>query len=78
MPEHSDYALNFINAVRWIKQNLREAKTSGGISNLSFAFRGNNFIREALHSVFLFHAIEAGLDMGIVNAGNLYVSYNFV
>lgn len=73
MTEHSNYAVDFINSVRWIKQNLPGAKTSGGISNLSFAFRGNNFIREALHSVFLFHAIEAGLDMGIVNAGNLPV-----
>ena len=67
--EHNNYAVDFINAVKWIKVNLPEAKTSGGISNLSFSFRGNDFIREAMHSVFLFHAIKAGLDMGIVNAG---------
>jgi len=73
MPEHSNYALDFINAVSWIKQNLPAVKTSGGVSNLSFAFRGNDYIREALHSVFLFHAIEAGLDMAIVNAANLPV-----
>ncbi len=73
MAEHSNYALDFINAVSWIKQNLPGAKTSGGVSNLSFAFRGNDLLREALHSVFLFHAVAAGLDMGIVNAGNLPV-----
>jgi 5-methyltetrahydrofolate--homocysteine methyltransferase len=69
--EHAEYAHDFIKAVRWIKQNLPGVSTSGGVSNLSFAFRGNNYIREALHSVFLYHAISAGLDMGIVNAGNL-------
>ncbi len=71
--EHDNYALDFINATRWIKQNLPHAKVSGGISNLSFAFRGNNAVREAMHSVFLYHAIEAGLDMGIVNAGMLQI-----
>jgi len=71
IPEHNNYAVEFINAVKWIKDNLPLCKTSGGISNLSFAFRGNNYIREAMHSVFLYHAINAGLDMGIVNAGAL-------
>lgn len=65
--EHDNYARDYINAVRWIKQNLSGAKTSGGVSNLSFAFRGNNTIRKAMHSVFLYHAIEAGLDMAILN-----------
>ena len=69
--EHNNYALDFIRATRWIKEHLPEAKVSGGISNLSFAFRGNNVVREAIHSVFLYHAIHAGLDMGIVNAGQL-------
>jgi len=73
MPEHNNYALDFIKAVKWIKQNLPYAKTSGGISNLSFAFRGNNTVREAMHSVFLYHAVKAGLDMGIVNAGLLQI-----
>jgi 5-methyltetrahydrofolate--homocysteine methyltransferase len=73
LEEHNNYAVDFIETVRWIKQNLPEAKVSGGISNLSFAFRGNNIIREAIHSVFLYHAIRAGLDMGIVNAGMLAV-----
>ena len=73
MPEHNNYAVDFIRAIKWIKENLPYAKTSGGISNLSFAFRGNNMVREAMHSVFLFHAIKAGLDMGIVNAGLLQV-----
>lgn len=73
MDEHNRYALDFIESVRWVKQNLPFAKTSGGISNLSFAFRGNEALREAIHAVFLFHAIKAGLDMGIVNAGNLPV-----
>jgi len=67
------YGVDYIEAVRWIKQNLPGAKTSGGISNLSFAFRGNNPVREAMHSVFLFHAIAAGLDMGIVNPGMLQI-----
>src|SRR5574344_1639669 len=71
--EHSRYAVDFIEAVRWIKHNLKGAYTSGGISNLSFAFRGNNKVREAMHSAFLYHAIEAGLDMGIVNPGMLEV-----
>ena len=71
--EHATYGLDFIEATRWIKQNLPGAKVSGGISNVSFSFRGNNPVREAIHAVFLFHAIQAGLDMGIVNAGALVV-----
>jgi 5-methyltetrahydrofolate--homocysteine methyltransferase len=71
MEEHNNYAVDFIDATRWIKQNLPRAKVSGGISNISFSFRGNNAVREAMHSAFLFHAIKAGLDMGIVNAGML-------
>src|SRR6185436_7508796 len=71
--EHANYGVDFIEATRWIKQNLPGALVSGGISNVSFSFRGNNPVREAIHSVFLFHAIEAGLDMGIVNAGALVV-----
>ena len=73
MEEHNNYALDFINSVRWIKENLPFAKTSGGISNVSFSFRGNDTVREAIHSVFLFHAIAAGLDMGIVNPGMLQI-----
>ncbi|MGD8202066.1 methionine synthase [Ornithinimicrobium sp. W1679] len=73
MEEHDRYALDFIEATRWIKENLPGALVSGGISNVSFSFRGNNTVREAMHSVFLFHAIRAGLDMGIVNAGMLGV-----
>ena len=73
MEEHNNYALDFINATRWIKQNLPGAKISGGVSNISFSFRGNNKVREAMHSAFLFHAIKAGMDMGIVNAGMLEV-----
>lgn len=73
LEEHNNYAVDFIEAVRWIKKNLPLAKTSGGISNVSFSFRGNNIIREAIHSVFLFHAIRAGLDMGIVNPGMLQI-----
>ncbi len=73
MEEHRRYALDFIEATRWIKQNLPGAKVSGGISNISFSFRGNNAVREAMHSAFLYHAIRAGLDMGIVNAGQLAV-----
>ncbi len=69
--EHNDYANAFINATRWIKENLPYARVSGGISNISFSFRGNNPVREAMHAVFLYHAIRAGLDMGIVNAGQL-------
>ncbi len=71
--EHDNYAVDFIKAVRWIKENLKGAKTSGGVSNLSFSFRGNNTVREAMHSVFLYHAIAAGLDMAIVNPGMLQV-----
>jgi len=73
MEEHLNYAVDFINAVSWIKKNLKYAKTSGGISNVSFSFRGNDQVREAIHSVFLFHAIRAGLDMGIVNPGMLQI-----
>lgn len=73
IPEHSRYGIDFIEAVRWIKGNLPGCQTSGGISNLSFSFRGNNEVREAMHSVFLYHAISAGLDMGIVNPGMLKV-----
>ncbi|SHJ58350.1 methionine synthase (B12-dependent) [Tangfeifania diversioriginum] len=71
--EHNNYAVDFIETVKWIKENLPHAKTSGGISNVSFSFRGNNLVREAMHSVFLFHAIKAGLDMGIVNPGMLQI-----
>ena len=71
IPEHSRYGIDFIEAVRWIKGNLPGCRTSGGISNLSFSFRGNNTVREAMHSVFLYHAISAGLDMGIVNEPGL-------
>ena len=71
--EHANYGVDFIEATRWIKENLPGALVSGGISNASFSFRGNNPVREAIHSVFLFHAIQAGLDMGIVNAGALVV-----
>ncbi len=69
--EHNNYAVDFIEACRWIRDNLPGAKTSGGVSNVSFSFRGNNPIREAIHTVFLYHAIQAGLTMGIVNAGQL-------
>ncbi|MDP4191492.1 MAG: methionine synthase [Bacteroidota bacterium] len=71
--EHNNYAVDFIEAARWIKHNLPFAKVSGGVSNLSFSFRGNDTVREAMHSAFLYHAIKAGLDMGIVNAGQLEV-----
>ncbi len=71
--EHNNYALDFIRATQWIKQNLPRARVSGGISNISFSFRGNNVVREAMHAAFLYHAIKAGLDMGIVNAGMLEV-----
>ncbi|WP_247597044.1 methionine synthase [Hydrogenophaga sp. PAMC20947] len=67
--EHNNYAVDFINATRWIKQNLPGAKVSGGVSNVSFSFRGNDPVREAIHTVFLYHAVQAGMDMGIVNAG---------
>jgi 5-methyltetrahydrofolate--homocysteine methyltransferase len=73
MEEHNNYALDFINATRWIKANLPHAKVSGGVSNISFSFRGNNKVREAMHSAFLYHAVAAGMDMGIVNAGMLEV-----
>jgi 5-methyltetrahydrofolate--homocysteine methyltransferase len=71
--EHDNYAVDFINATRWIKENLPGAKISGGVSNVSFSFRGNDVVREAIHTVFLYHAIDAGMDMGIVNAGQLGV-----
>jgi 5-methyltetrahydrofolate--homocysteine methyltransferase len=73
MEEHNNYAVDYINATRWIKANLSHAKVSGGVSNISFSFRGNNKVREAIHSAFLYHAIAAGMDMGIVNAGMLEV-----
>src|SRR5882757_4510057 len=73
MEEHNNYAVDFINATRWIKANLPHAKVSGGVSNISFSFRGNNKVREAMHSAFLYHAIAGGMDMGIVNAGMLEV-----
>jgi 5-methyltetrahydrofolate--homocysteine methyltransferase len=73
MEEHNNYAVDYIKATRWIKANLPHAKVSGGVSNISFSFRGNNKVREAMHSAFLYHAITAGMDMGIVNAGMLEV-----
>src|SRR5438045_2504186 len=73
LEEHRNYAVDFIEATRWIKKNLLGARVSGGVSNISFSFRGNNTVREAMHAAFLFHAIRAGLDMGIVNAGQLAV-----
>jgi 5-methyltetrahydrofolate--homocysteine methyltransferase len=73
MEEHNNYAVDFIAAVRWIKEALPFARVSGGVSNISFSFRGNNVVREAMHAAFLYHAINAGLDMGIVNAGQLAV-----
>jgi 5-methyltetrahydrofolate--homocysteine methyltransferase len=73
MEEHNNYAIDFIKTIKWIKKNLPHAKTSGGISNVSFSFRGNDAVREAIHSVFLFHTIRAGLDMGIVNPGMLQI-----
>lgn len=69
--QHNSYAVDFINATKWIKQNLPGAKVSGGVSNLSFSFRGNNYIREAMHALFLYHAIKVGMDMAIVNAASL-------
>src|SRR5699024_8107764 len=71
--EHNEYGINFIEAIRRIKEELPETKTTGGVSNISFSFRGNNVVREAIHAAFLYHAIEAGLDSGIVNAGQLTV-----
>ena len=73
IPEHNTYAIDFIEATRWIKEALPGASVSGGVSNISFSFRGNNRIREAMHSAFLYHAIQAGMDMGIVNAGQLEI-----
>jgi 5-methyltetrahydrofolate--homocysteine methyltransferase len=73
LEEHNNYAVDFIRATQWIKENLPHARVSGGVSNISFSFRGNNAVREAMHSAFLYHAIRAGLDMGIVNAGMLSV-----
>ncbi|MBI1747392.1 MAG: dihydropteroate synthase, partial [Acidobacteria bacterium] len=73
MEEHANYAVDFLQATRWIKQKLPLAKVSGGVSNISFSFRGHAAVREAMHSAFLYHAIQAGLDMGIVNAGQLTV-----
>jgi 5-methyltetrahydrofolate--homocysteine methyltransferase len=73
LEEHRNYAVDFIEATRWIKKNLPGARVSGGVSNISFSFRGNNAVREAMHAAFLFHAIRAGLDMGIINAGQLAV-----
>ena len=73
LEEHRNYALDFIAAVKWIKENLPGCRTSGGVSNISFSFRGNDVVREAMHAAFLYHAIRAGLDMGIVNAGQLAV-----
>src|SRR4030095_14117591 len=71
--EHNNYAVDYINATRWIRQHLPHAKVSGGVSNVSFSFRGNEPVREAIHTVFLYHAIRAGMTMGIVNAGQLGV-----
>lgn len=76
MDEHNNYANDFIKATRWIKENLPYAKVSGGVSNISFSFRGNELVREAMHTVFLYHAIKAGMDMGIVNASQLGVYDN--
>src|SRR6201990_2348437 len=73
LEEHNNYGVDFIEATRWIRQNLPHAHISGGVSNLSFSFRGNEPVREAMHSVFLYHAIKAGMDMGIVNAGQMAV-----
>ena len=73
IPEHNNYAVDYLRAVKWIKENLPYAKVSGGVSNISFSFRGNNRVREAMHSAFLYHAIKAGMDMGIVNAGMIEV-----
>ncbi|MEX2404036.1 MAG: methionine synthase [Balneolales bacterium] len=76
LEEHNNYGVDFLKATRWIKENLPHAKVSGGVSNFSFSFRGNNPVREAMHSAFLYHAIKAGMDMGIVNAGQLEVYEN--
>ena len=71
--EHNGYGVAFLEATRWIKENLPHVRVSGGVSNISFSFRGNNTLREAMHSIFLYHAVQAGMDMGIVNAGQLTV-----
>ncbi len=71
MPEHDNYAINFINAAKIVKEECKGCHISGGLSNLSFGFRGLNELRDAMHSVFLFHAIKNGMDRGIVNAGNI-------
>ena len=71
--EHNNYAVDYINACKYVKKNYPGCLVSGGVSNLSFSFRGNNAIREAMHSVFLYHAVQAGMDMGIVNAGQLVI-----
>ena len=73
MEEHRRNALDFFEATAWIKQNLPHAKVSGGVSNVSFSFRGNDHVREAIHAAFLYHAVKAGMDMGIVNPGQLQV-----
>ena len=73
MEEHNQYAINFIEATRQIKEKMPLTKVSGGVSNISFSFRGNNLVREAMHAAFLYHAIKAGMDMGIVNAGQLAI-----
>src|SRR4030095_16800201 len=73
--EHNNYAVDYINATRWIRQHLPHAKVSGGVSNVSFSFRGNEPVREAIHTVFLYHAIRAGMTMGIVNARQLGESF---
>ncbi len=73
LTEHNNYAIDFIESVRWIKKNLAHVKTSGGISNISFSFRGNQVVREAMHTIFLYYSIKAGLDMGIINAGQLVI-----
>src|SRR4029079_1152033 len=73
LEEHATYGIDYIEAVRWIRANLPQVKVSGGVSNLSFSFRGNDAVREAMHTAFLYHAIQAGMSMGIVNAGQLGV-----
>nr|WP_270049299.1 dihydropteroate synthase [Ignatzschineria rhizosphaerae] len=73
IPEHNRYGLDFLDATKWIRKNFPFVHISGGISNVSFSFRGNNLVREAIHAVFLYHAIQRGLSMGIVNAGQLAI-----
>ena len=77
MDEHNNYAVDFIRATGWIRKNLPGAHVSGGVSNLSFSFRGNNYIREAMHAVFLYHAIREGMDMGIVNPATAVLLYRY-